>query len=789
MLHHYLLQIFRNFKRFKVTFVINLIGLSTGLASATLIYLWVADELRVDAFHQKGDRLFQVMETKTEGGAVTTSANTTDFLAAALLDEMPEIENTTVVTPPNFFPSFTLSAADHHVKGVGKFASREFFDLFSYDLTIGSATDVLKDKSSAVVSESLAKSLFGTATNSIGKSLTWQIMGLKKDVLITGVFQDVSQHASEQFDFVLHFDALKEIIGIQGAQVNWEGGGPFSTFVVIKDGADVVHLNSKLGNYLGVKSKNASHRQLFLKQFSDRYLYGQYENGEATGGRIEYVVLFSTIAIFILVIASINFMNLSTATAARKAKGAGIKKVLGAERKTLVFQYLSEAFVVTALSVGLAMVITALVLPQFNVLSGKHLALSINIESAAVLLLLTIATTLLAGSYPAFYLSGFIPAEVLKGRFSTPSPERWARKGLVVFQFALTVMFIASAFVVYKQIDFIQTKNLGYNKDNVIYFEAEGKVAEKADAFIAELKHQPGIVTASSMMGNIVSKMDGGGMPGSIDWNGKRVTMNSSLVNYELLELLDIQVKAGRTFSRDFPSDVDKVIFNEAAIDAFGIEDPVGKIVGGNEIIGVVKDFHYQSFHEEVKPYAFRLEPQSATTIMVRIDPGATRQTLARLQQYYEQFNPGYSFTFAFLDEDYRAQYVAEKRVSTLSGYATGLVIIISCLGLFGLIAFTVERRDKEIAIRKVLGSSEAQIVFLLSGDFMKMILVAIVIAVPASFFLMTSWLDGFAYRIDLKFIYFIAAAGLALLLAWLTVGIQTWKAAAANPVKRLRSE
>lgn len=775
--------------RFKTTFIINLMGLSTALASAILIYLWVNDELSFDKYHDKVENVFQVMEHQQQDGAIKTSGNTADFLASVLVEEMPEIEYATVVTPANFFPSFTLSTEGRPVKGIGKFADKDFFKIFSYRLIQGNSALVLTNKANIVISESLAKSLFSTPDNSVGKSIEWQMMDLKKQAVISGVFKDVPGNSSEKFDFVMPFETFKDLIGIHSSEVNWDNSAPFLSYVMVREATDIIRLNEKMAAFLKLKTKNSKQHTLFLKSFADNYLYGHYENGKEAGGRIEYVKLFSTIALFVLLIACVNFMNLSTAQALRKIKQTGIKRVIGAQQKTLIYQYLGEAFVITFLSVLLAILIVTPVLPQFNEITGKNLEFIFSIKILLPLAVLIVITTLLSGCYPAFYLSRFNPAQVLKGHFNSSFRELWVRKGLVIFQFTLSVIFIVSVLVVYKQIEFMQAKNIGYNKENVIYLEAEGKVALNSETFISEIKKIQGVLNASGMLGNIVSKNDGGGMPGTVEWDGKKVTLNNSSVSYGLLELLGMEMKEGRTFSKDFVSDAGKVIYNEAAVEALGLDHAVGKVIGGKEILGVVKNFHFQSLHEPVKPYCFRLEPQSASTVMVKVQPGTEQHTISEIQKFYNAYNPGFVFTYEFLDKDYQAQYIGERRVATLSQFAAGLTILISCLGLFGLVAFTTERKRKEIGIRKVLGSSEFNVVILLSNDFTKMIMVSIFIALPMSYFISTYWLDNFAYRIELKWWYFLSAAGITLLISWLTIGAQTIKAAKANPVKMLKSE
>jgi len=785
MLRHSLLLLYRNFKRFKSTFFINWIGLSTGMACTLLIYLWVNDELNIDKFHQSDKRLFQVMAHDVDGNDIRTTGNTQHVLANVLAEEMPEIEYAAVATPPLFFPTFTLAAQDTHVKGVGKFAGKGFFSIFSYPLTEGEENQALKDKNSIVISERLAKSLFNTTQNILGKTVEWQLLHLKRQVTVSGVFKGTPANSTEQFDFVLTFDSFEEIMGMGSEEVNWNDPEPFYTYMTLREGTDIDHVNHKIEAFL--KNKKALSRTLFIRPYSDNYLYGKYENSIQAGGRIVYVNLFSTIALFILIIACINFMNLSTAKASKRIKEVGIKKAIGARRSILIFQYLSESMLMSILSLLLAIVLVEVLLPQFNEITGKQLAVHVDTNLILTALGITLFTGLAAGSYPALYLSGFNPALVLKGKFNSSLGEVWARKGLVVFQFTLSVLFIVSVLVIYKQIEFIQNKNLGYDKDNVLYFETDGSITDHVETFLSEVKRIPGIVNASSMMGDMIGESNG--TPGTVSHNGKAITMNGTAVNYDVLETLGIEMKEGRTFSRDFGSDTLQVIYNEAAIEAMAIRDPIGKIIDGSEIVGVAKNFHFQSLHEEVKPFCFRLEPHYAMTIMVRVKGGEELEIVNKLRKLYKTFNPGFDFDYKFLDQTYQAKYAAEKRVAVLSRYFAGLAIVISCLGLFGLAAFSAERRYKEIGIRKVLGSSELGIVYLLSTDFTKMVIVSIFIALPISYFLTTNWLDSFAYRIELEWWYFGGSGLIALFIAWITVGSQTIRAARINPSECLKNE
>jgi ABC-type antimicrobial peptide transport system permease subunit len=408
---------------------------------------------------------------------------------------------------------------------------------------------------------------------------------------------------------------------------------------------------------------------------------------------------------------------------------------------------------------------------------------------------ITFFTGVIAGSYPALYLSRFNPATVLKGKINTFVGEVWARKGLVVFQFTLSIILVVGVLVVYKQIEFVQTKNLGYEKDNILSFDIEGSVARDPETFISETRNIAGVVNAASIGQNIV----GAGLNTfSIDnWEGKktddRIIFEMRPVSHDMLETLGIQMAAGRSFSKNFGAEDSKIIFNQAAIDAMGLEDPIGKMItiqGSDlEIIGVTKNFHFASLHEEVNPLFFVLRPSWTRKIMVKIDAVRQREVIGNLQKFYQAYNPGFPFAYQFLDEAYQTQYVAEQRVSILSRYFAGFAILISCLGLFGLVAFTTERRLKEIGIRKILGSTEFEIVHLLSADFTRMVLVAVVFALPAGYYITKTWLDNFAYRIDLQWWFFIGPGLLALLVAWLTVALQTFKAARISPSQSLKNE
>jgi putative ABC transport system permease protein len=785
MLEHNFLLIYRNFKRFKTSFLINLIGLSTGLACTLLIYLWVKDERMVDKFHVNDARLFKLMEYQRNSGSnLRITDSTPGLLAETLAADIPEVEYSVVVTPSYWFDKYVLSLGETKVESGGIYAGKDFFNIFSFDLIQGDAGNVLADKNSIVISQTTALSLFNTTENVVGKAVEFQH---EKEYFVSGIFKDTPPNSTQRFDFVLSFEVFKDMApGV----LNWGNSGPM-TFALLRDAADFPAFNKKIENLISTKV-DQKHRTLFATKFSDLYLHGNFDNGVQSGGRIEYVVMFSLIAIFILAVACINFMNLSTAKASRRIKEVGIKKAVGANRGSLIFQYMGESLMMSFLSLSIAVLLVDVLLPQFNQITGKQLVLSFEFGTIASFFTIALVTGLIAGSYPALYLSGFNPATVLKGKFNSSIGELWARKGLVIFQFAIAMIFIVSVLVIYKQIEFLQTKNLGYDKENIIYFQIEGRVAKGREAFLTEIKKIPGIVNASTAAQSVV----GGGNTSTVDWEGKdpedRTPFAIRPVNYDMLEMLDIKMVEGKVFSRQ-GGDSLKIILNEAGIEAMGMKDPVGKKINLGEyeleIIGVAKNFHFESLKTDVHPMFFILAPDRTEKVMIKIAAGKERETIDRIQKFYQEFNTGFTFDYRFIDQYYQDQYFAEQRVATLSKYFAALAILISCLGLFGLAAFTAERRIKEIGIRKVLGASELKIVYLLSADFTKIVLVAIIIALPLSYLLIKDWLDDFAYKIPLSTWYFVGAGVIALSVAWITVSMQALRASRVNPVQCLRNE
>ncbi|MGC3943001.1 MAG: ABC transporter permease [Chryseolinea sp.] len=794
MIRHTLIVIFRNFGKYKSTFVINLLGLSTGLTCAILIALWVTDEYRMDKFHELDSRLYRVLVNNRLDGKLETSPTTQAILGDALQAEVPEVEKAVTALGGGF--DLTVANGENHLMGKGSLVDANFLQIFSYELLAG-RRDALNDKKNIVLSESSARALFGEAENALGKSVQWEFPYGKGESIVAAIMKDISPQSSFNAQYLLSFDIFKDIVGPQ--DLHWGNFG-CNTYLLLKPTANAEAVSNKIADFVKRKAPD-SRITLQLARYSSYYLHNEYVEGHAAGGRIEYVRLFALIGIVIIALACINFMNLATARATRRLREVGVRKAIGAGRTSLTMQYLSESMLMSVLSVMVAVLMADLSMPLFNQITGKSLSLSANPALLGFLACITIVTGLLSGFYPALYLSRFSPAVVLKGKLAASgsllhsAAELFARKGLIVFQFIISIVFIVAVWVIYKQIDFVQHKNLGYEKDQLIYIKPEGYTLGHMDAFLNEARRVEGVAGVSSIARTIVGSRSS--TVGYFNWEGKdpdaQIPFEIVNCNYDLIETLGVGMAQGRTFSREHSMDSSAIILNEAAIKVMNMKEPLGKIFNlwGKDltIIGVAKDFHFQSLHEKVTPLFFRLAPTEVEQILVRLERGKETIAIVGLQQLYKQTNPGFAFVYTFLSKDYEAQYIAEQRVGILSGYFATLAIIISCLGLFGLAAFTAERRLKEIGIRKVLGSGEWRIIYLLSADFSKIVLLSSAIALPLAFVITRTWLSGFAYKIELKWWYFPLAGVTALMIALLTVGVQAVKASRVNPVQCLKEE
>jgi putative ABC transport system permease protein len=788
MIYNHFKLIWRHLVKDRQFTLLNFLGLSSGLACAFLIYLWVSDEWQMDKFHAKEGRLYQVLVNQKDADGIRTIPATNALLARTLKTTMPEVEDAVAVLPSDWFGKTTFSVGENNTNAIGICADADYFSVFSYRLLRGNAHGVLDDKRDIALSRDMAMRLFHTTEDLVGKTIEWNH---QQTFTVSGIFEDLPAHSSQRFDYVMSMESFLET---HEFEKHWGQSSDPATYVVLRPGTDAGLFDRKIAGFMKTKYA-ASNETLFARPYSRGYLFGRYENGVEAGGRIEYVRLFSLIAIFILLIACINFMNLSTAKASRRVKEVGIKKVVGARRGALVLQYLIESMLMTSLSMLIALAVVAAVLPGFNAITDKHLVWHIDGSIAAVILAIVAITGLIAGSYPALYLSGFKPIDVLKSTFRTSASGLWVRKGLVVLQFCLSFVFIVGVLIVYKQVRYIQTRDMGFNKDNILSFGSDGIQPQQAASLLSEIRNVPGVAGAGGL--DHGSVYDFGRSSPYVDGKPTRdfVEIDNLGVGYGLIETLGLRMVAGRPFSRQRSSDSAEIILNQAAVDAFAIKNPIGRTMevfngdGRRTIVGVVRNFNFQSVHENVQPMALRLVNQYTDAMLVKIHAGQEQTAIARIEQLYKQLHPGFPFEFHFLDDDFQAQYAAENRIAILSRYFGGLAILISCLGLFGLVAFTAERRFKEIGIRKVLGATSGGIMLLLSADFLRLILLSMLLAFPVAWWAMDRWLQSFAYRIPLRPSLFFLAAAAILLLTLVTISFQSIKAAFSSPAERLRAE
>lgn len=794
--HNFIISV-RSFKRYPVSFGINLLGLTVSLVSVILIGLWIFDELQVDKFHEKNDRLFHILENVHYKEGILTENETADPLYAGLVENFPEVEEAVAVNyfSGDFSGAGVVSILDKNIKVRGAFSTPAFFEVFSYDLLAGNRSTVLAEQNGVVISQSLAEKLFANGQKVIGEIIEFEHrLSFGGPFYISGIFQDPPSNASHQFDIIFNYEKLLEADNFAG---KWNSRLA-QTYVVLQNDTNLEEFNAKITHFFRSKNKKAKERgnTLFAQQYSREYLYGQYENGKEVEGRIAYVRIFSIIAGFLLLIACINFINLSTAQANQKLKEIGVKKVVGASPRQLVLQFLSESTLLVLLAVVMASLLVIALLPQFNLITGKTLQIStISLEITLGIFSLALLTGLIAGSYPAFYLSRFQSTKALSGKVQTTAQAPAFKKGLVVFQFATGLILLVGVFVLQEQLSFLQNKNLGYEQQNVITFEREGTLNENPELFLSKLREIPEVEEAGGMASSI---LDGSDFDGPYAWAGIAADQGRKLkaprLDYNAMEALSMEIIAGRSFSEARKDNGQQVILNESAVDLMGLEAPVGQSINhGNrkvEIIGVVKDFHYGSLHKRIEPMILRYrDARTATQVMVKIKAGAELTAIPKIQELYEEFHPKFPLTYSFLDEDYQALYQAESRITVLSKYFSLVALIISCLGLFGLAIYTGEQRRKEIGIRKVLGASVLEIVTLLSRAYTRPVLLAITLSLPISYLFAQRWLANFSYGIDLHWSYFVLPSLAVLIIAWSVVGLQTLKAALLNPVQALSHE
>ena len=790
MLKNYLKIAVRNLLKHKGYSFINLCGLALGMACAIVILFWVQDELSYDRFHPNANDIYRVVVEWKENS--TKWAKTPGLLAAAMKDEIPEVINAARLHKR---PKLAIRYGEKAFYEEAKLrADPALFEMFAFPFVKGDREALA---SGMVITESMARKYFGEE-EPLGKVLNvnnWY------DVPVSGVIRDLPHNSYMQFDCVLQLESLQKF---------WPGGftwGNFSheTFVQLRQGVDPAAVSAKITNLLLRNFPQISPyvNKLYLQPFTEVYLTTGIGGGQFVNGDRKYLYIFSVIAFFVLLIACINFMNLSTARSLNRAREVGLRKVVGSSRLQLLQQFLGESILLAAVAAVLAIILVEMLLPAFNQLAGKMLKLDYgDVKLMLGLAMITLATGVVAGSYPAIYLSAFKPIAVLKGgRLESGNKRAGFRRALVVTQFALAIMLIIGTIVIHRQLRFMTHTKLGFDKDNVVYIPAKANFGAQYQTVKQELLKFPEIisVTANSILPTNTLNTS------LIFWEGKAPDrehpVETNAVDYDYFELLNMEFVAGRNFSQQHATDAASAfILNEEAAKMMEMESPIGREIRVGQkqgtIIGVVRNAHFKSLRQKIAPQIFHVLTDYNSElvdlfgiVMIKIRGNSIAAALANIEQVWRTVNSNYPFEYHFLDETYDRLYNQEKRTSTLFNYFTFLAIAISCLGLFGLAAFVAENRTKEIGVRKVLGASITGIVGLLSKDFVKLVLIANLLTCPIAYFSMNRWLQDFAYRIDLSWWVFALAGGMALLIALLTVSAQAIKAALANPVEALRYE
>ncbi|MFN2458373.1 MAG: ABC transporter permease [Chitinophagaceae bacterium] len=785
MLKNYLKTALRNLWRNKTYSFLNVLGLSVGIACAGLIFLWVEDELTYDHHNTRRNQLYRVMNNQTYEGKTSTFAATPGILAQGMRDEMPEVANTCRLSGQQF----TLFAlGDKAIYERGYYADSSLFSMFTVPFTLGKKERAFDQLHTLVISEKMAKTFFGDERNAIGKTLK---IDNKAEYVITGVVKDLPENSSVKFDWVAPFKNYED----QNAWLQEWGNNGIQTFVELKPTANVDAFNQKFQGYLQSKDSSVTGRP-FLFSMNHWRLRSKFENGKQAGGRIQYVKLFSTIAWIILLIACINFMNLATARSEKRAREVGVRKVLGAAKRMLILQFTGEALLMSLIAVLIAVGIIYFVLQGFNSLVDKklHLALDNPVHSVA-LLVIALLCGLVAGSYPSVYLSSFSPTSVLKGLMSKGSAAAVIRKVLVVVQFSISIILIICTIIIYQQVQHIKGRELGYNKANLIQTGLRGDMQKNFSVIKHDLLATGAVENAALSNLNMLYM---GSQTDAFSWDGKepssKYLITQDWISPEYISTMGLKLIEGRDFYPDAKQDSSSVIINETLAKTIGKKNIVGSILTQDSIkytiAGVVKDFVFGDMYGKSNPVVFLCYPEYFGYMYVRLKPKqSTEQTLSKIESIIKRNNPAYPFDYIFVDDEFDKIFKSENMIGKLSRIFAFLSIFISCLGLFGLAAYTAERRTKEIGIRKVLGASVSRITTLLTKDFLRLVLVSFVIAFPLAWWAMNNWLQDFAYRINIHWMVFVIAGVCALLIALLTISFQAIKAAVANPVKNLRTE
>jgi putative ABC transport system permease protein len=779
--------------------VISILGLAIGLSCFILIMLWVQDELSYDSFHKNADRIYLAL--RNEYGK--TSAVTSQMLASALKDELPEVINATSFV---HFPEsikLNLRYQDRGFEEAFDIVDSEFFDMFSFDFIDGNSQTALLDPHSIVLTESMARKYFGNK-NALGESLNLTFLGQTSTLKVTGVLKNIPHNSHIQREVFIPTSFVIELLKASGNE-NWRSWGNRSsqTFILIQNDVDISAVEHKITdcerrNIPNQRLENLSYSLLPLKKI---HLHANNIDFFAPTGDVKYVYIFTTIAGIIVLIASINHMNLSNALLLKRPKEIGIQKVVGAHRSDLIRQYFGETLLLTFIALVCALMFAELLLPVLNRLSGKPLSISyLNSQFLLLLFLITLLTGSISGLYPAIFISGLQPIQILKGKFHTGARGTNLQKVLTVFQFTLSIIIIICTIVVFSQLDFIKNTNLGYDKENIVCVKIKGDINSMYDAFRRKTLESSDILSISRsepMNANSLGNTEG------IQWPGKNRDQGFSIwvlhCDYDFASTYKIDMDEGRFYSDQFPTDgTNAYVLNQAAVEAMGLQSPIGQEITvwsrKGTIIGITKNFHFDSFHHKIEPLIFRIpnaEEQGLfyRALSIRTKPNSIHQSLAFLEDQWKSFYPTEQFDYYFVDENLNTSYRAEQRMGKLFGYFSFLAIFIACLGLYGLTALTIEQKNKCIGIHKILGATVLHIVFLLSKDHFRWILFSNIIAWPITYFAINKWLQEFAYRININGWMFALAGAMTLTIGFLTVIWQVVRAATANPIDTLRYE
>jgi putative ABC transport system permease protein len=787
MLKNYFKIAFRNLLRNKAFSVINISGLAIGMASAMLILLWIQNEVSYDQFHEKKDRIYEAWNRAHFSGKLQCWNTTPKVLARTVERDIPEVEHSVRVNWPS---NYLFSIGEKRLTVQGNIVDSNFLQVFSFPVAQGNARLALMDMHNIVLTEKLAKKIFGNE-DPMGKVIK---IDNKDNFTVTAIVKDLPNNTRFKFEYLLPWAYLRS----QGNDDQYWGNNSTRTYVLLKPNASFASANEKIRKLKVRYDKTEDPKwEMFLYPMSKWRLYSRFKDGFEDGGRIEFVRMFAIIAVFILLIACINFMNLSTARSEKRAREVGIRKVVGAQKGALVAQFIGESILLAFLAGIIAVGIVQLSLSGFNKLTDKELFIDFgNINNWIFVLGFVVVTGVVAGSYPAFYLSSFQPVRVLKGLFRSSKALVTPRKILVILQFTFAIILIISTIIVRNQINFAKNRDIGYDRNNLVYHHLTGELAKKYDLVKNELI-TAGIATSVSKTSAPLTQ--GWSDTWGVEWTGKdpndKTDFDIFNADEDLVKTAGLQIIKGRDFNvKEFPTDSTGVILNESSVKAMGFKDPIGQIIKNGDqqwhVVGVIKDFILQSPYYPLKPMVIQGGKSWFNVLHIKLNPAnSTSQNLAKAEIIFKKYNPEYPFEYKFIDEEYAAKFEDEKRTGTLAALFAGLTIFISCLGLFGLAAYMAQNRIKEIGIRKVLGASVANITTLLSKDFLKLVIVSLVIASPVAGWLMYKWLQDFPYRVHIEWWVFAIAGIAAVTIALFTVSFQAIKAATANPVKNLRTE